>query len=222
MDNDQATVKDLQSELVGNINKKVRLGERHDIQKLNYIIRNQRIKIKNVNEIPEHTHKVMRMVKQRNENQHLLAQAFSNQGPSEFDEDALGRLEDVKPELIRKFLTDRTEKDIISEGDFIIGFNDPYRTRWDALILLMAIYNCILIPFTIAFEPPKSFFIEILNYIIDVFFYIDICVCFRVSYLTFEGIEIKDWRQIGFRYVIQGTFIFDLLSVLPFDAIIPV
>ena len=85
----------------------------------------------------------------------------------------------------------------------------------------MAFWNCIWIPFQIAFEPEESFAIDLLGYIIDLFFWLDIILCFRVSYLTFEGIEITDWRSIAFRYVFHGTFFVDFLSVFPFDAAIP-
>lgn len=72
-----------------------------------------------------------------------------------------------------------------------------------------------------AFEPPDNFIIEVIGYVIDLFFWLDILLCFRVSYITFDGEEVTNWRYIAIRYIFQGTFIFDLLSVLPFDAILP-
>ena len=85
----------------------------------------------------------------------------------------------------------------------------------------MAIWNCIETPLDIAFEPPSSVIIIIINYAIDLFFYIDIIVAFRTSYLTFDGQEVKEWKQIAINYIFRGTFFLDLLSVLPFYEMIP-
>lgn len=86
----------------------------------------------------------------------------------------------------------------------------------------MAIWNCVQIPFNIAFAPQFSLSIEILNSIIDLTFYIDIAIAFRTSYLTFDGFEVTDWKKIAYKYIVKGTFILDLLSVLPFNAMTPV
>ena len=85
----------------------------------------------------------------------------------------------------------------------------------------MAIWNCIETPLDIAFEPPSSVIIIIINYSIDLFFYIDIIVALRTSYLTFDGQEVKEWKQIAINYIFRGTFFLDLLSVLPFYEMIP-
>ena len=85
----------------------------------------------------------------------------------------------------------------------------------------MAIWNCVWTPFQVAFEPPDNFIIEVIGYVIDLFFWLDILLCFRISYITFDGEEVTNWRYIAIRYIFQGTFIFDLLSVLPFETIFP-
>ena len=90
------------------------------------------------------------------------------------------------------------------------------------MIIVFAIWNCIYIPFKISFSPPLSPGIEIVNFCIDLMFYIDMGLCFRTTYLTFEGEEIVDWKKIGYRYIFKGTFLFDLLSVIPFNAMTPV
>lgn len=38
--------------------------------------------------------------------------------------------------------------------------------------------------------------------------------------MTLEGEEIMDSKKIAFRYIVKGTFILDLLSVLPLNAMI--
>lgn len=51
----------------------------------------------------------------------------------------------------------------------------------------MAIWNCLETPLDIAFEPESSLSVIIINNVIDLFFYIDIIVAFRTSFLTFDG-----------------------------------
>jgi hypothetical protein len=85
----------------------------------------------------------------------------------------------------------------------------------------MAFWWCIWIPFKISFEPEESFAIDVLGYIIELFFWLDIALWFRVSYLTFEGVEVTDWKSIAFRYIFKGTFFIDLISVFPFNLMLP-
>ncbi len=36
-------------------------------------------------------------------------------------------------------------------GRFIIKSSDPWKVRWDMMILVFALYNCFVIPFDVAF-----------------------------------------------------------------------
>jgi Ion transport protein len=105
--------------------------------------------------------------------------------------------------------------------NFVISYNNKYKLMWDSLIILFAIWNCYYVPFEIAFEPDEIPGIIIFNSVIDLFFYIDIAICFRTSYINFQGIEITDTKQLAFDYILRGTFIFDILSVFPFE-ILPI
>ena len=104
----------------------------------------------------------------------------------------------------------------------MIGFNEYVRLRWDTFVIILAIWNCFYIPFDIAFEPETNLIIETLNGLIDLMFYCDIFFNFRTTFMTSEGEEIFDRNLIARRYIFKGTFILDLLSVLPFNAIFPV
>lgn len=52
---------------------------------------------------------------------------------------------------------------------------------------------------------------------IDFFFYADIAIHFRTSYINFQGVEVKDGRELAHQYIFHGTFILDILSVFPFE-----
>jgi hypothetical protein len=117
-------------------------------------------------------------------------------------------------------LTERTNEDHGSK-DFIVSFNHHALFKWDLLIIGLAIWNSVFIPFDLAFEPPEIPFIDLMNSTIELFFMVDIGIAFRTSYLTFEGEEITNPKKIGKHYVFGGAFIFDLLSVIPFNLITP-
>jgi hypothetical protein len=67
-----------------------------------------------------------------------------------------------------------------------------------------------------------DFVIEVIGSSIDLIFYIDIICNLRTTYMTEEGEEITDKKLIAKRYILQGTFFVDVLSILPLNALIPV
>lgn len=101
----------------------------------------------------------------------------------------------------------------------ILRTNDPSRIKWDLLVMLMATWNCYSIPFEIAFEPEvaKSIPWIVLDTIIDFFFFIDIILTFRTTYIDSSGgDEVTEPKQIAILYL-KGRFWIDLLSTIPFD-----
>ena len=71
--------------------------------------------------------------------------------------------------------------------DFIVNFNNEWLFKWDILIISLAIWNSVYIPFEIAFEPSVMPAIILINATIELFFIIDIGLAFRTSYLTHDG-----------------------------------
>jgi potassium voltage-gated channel Eag-related subfamily H protein 8 len=99
-----------------------------------------------------------------------------------------------------------------------MSFSDPRRIRWDIFVIILAIWNCFYLPFSISFHPHEPLGISIFNYFIDSMFYIDIILNFRTTFFTKDGIEVFDWKKIAFKYIFKGLFLIDILSTLPFNA----
>lgn len=60
---------------------------------------------------------------------------------------------------------------------------------------------------------------QILNYLIDVFFFLDVIINFRTSYFeTEKGIEIMDGKRAAYHYM-KTRFAVDLIASIPFDYI---
>ena len=62
---------------------------------------------------------------------------------NEIQNEAKEMLDRVKPDFIKKYLTERASDESKAKPDFILNFNNENILKWDTLILLMAIWNCI-------------------------------------------------------------------------------
>ena len=90
-------------------------------------------------------------------------------------------------------------------------------------IILLAIYNSISIPLTIAFEPKdmSTTGFQILDSCIDLIFLVDIIIAFRTTYIdTNVGKEIVDPVSIALNYFYNGLLV-DFVSSMPFSDMVP-
>lgn len=63
--------------------------------------------------------------------------------------------------------------------------------KWDILIIFFALYNCLLIPFDVAFEPLLPAALLSFEKVVDVLFGLDILVAFKTTYIdTSTGLEV--------------------------------
>lgn len=110
----------------------------------------------------------------------------------------------------------------VIDPEFMIRCKSKFRLYWDILIIILAIYNSIIIPVEIAFNPmeltnPGEVAIESLY---NMIFFIDIFLNFRTTYISdVSGEEVLDSRKIAIMYIMNGRFFLDILSSIPFNAI---
>jgi Ion transport protein len=203
--------------MVEAMTEKVKKGEKRDIKNLNANIRTMRTRIKTTDvERPITEQEIAKLSKEEMEIDNFIKKAFTKKIIKQLQGQAREKLESVKPMLISKYLSERTSEDH-GYADFIVSFNHPALFKFDLLVIALAIWNSIFIPLELAFEPPENPVIVLLNASIELVFMIDIGIAFRTSYLTFEGEEIVNPKKIAHRYILHGAFIFDLLSVIPFN-----
>lgn len=107
------------------------------------------------------------------------------------------------------------------ERKCIIRHNSSFRNRWDLFIILVVLYNIIQIPFEIAFaEFYSNKGLEVLGYIFDAVFFIDLILNFRTSYINEKtGLEVDTPKHIAMNYVFHWRFWFDLISTIPFEVL---
>lgn len=96
--------------------------------------------------------------------------------------------------------------------------NDPWRTRWDLFIILLALYNSVSVPLEVGFEFEESYLgLKVVGYCFDFFFAMDIVVNFRTAYLDEEGKEVTRPRAIAWMYASSGRLVVDVLATFPFE-----
>jgi hypothetical protein len=108
--------------------------------------------------------------------------------------------------------------------EYIIRCRSTFKLYWDIFIIILALYNSIIIPVEIAFNPEdlnKALEITI-EASINMIFMIDIILTFRITYVSItSGDEIFDPKQIAKNYLLGPKMILDILSSIPFNAIDP-
>lgn len=103
---------------------------------------------------------------------------------------------------------------------FMISVNDKRRMKWDMMIILLALYNCVTIPLNAAFtsEMRSSDAIDVLERVIDVLFFFDIIMNFRTTFINPKtNIEISDNKRVFITYFQSLRFPVDVLASVPFD-----
>jgi hypothetical protein len=106
---------------------------------------------------------------------------------------------------------------------YMLKGSGKFRQKWDMFIILLAIYNSISIPLSIAFEPKdmSTTGFQILDSCIDLIFLVDIIIAFRTTYIdTNVGKEIVDPVSIALNYFYNGLLI-DFVSSMPFSDMVP-
>ena len=98
--------------------------------------------------------------------------------------------------------------------------NHPMRMNWDLLIIILALYNCIMIPMSLAFTQniSNSKPISIFESIVDTLFILDILLNFRTTYVNPKtNIEITEPAKVARNYISSVRFPIDVLASLPLD-----
>jgi hypothetical protein len=96
--------------------------------------------------------------------------------------------------------------------------------RWDLFVILLTLWNCLFIPYNVAFEDEQvkknGDGIKVFDYLVDFCFFIDIVLNFRTTYINSKTeTEVLDPRRITVHYIFFGRFTIDLLASIPFEVV---
>ena len=101
---------------------------------------------------------------------------------------------------------------------FMLHHDDSRKIAWDLFVMMLALWNCVTIPYDVSFEPDKHTIFTILEVLVDIFFAIDICLTFRTSFVDATGFEEVRATAIALNYL-KMAFWLDLASTIPLEAI---
>ena len=76
--------------------------------------------------------------------------------------------------------------------------------RWDLLIIIFAIWNCIQVPYSLAFDvrTDSNIYTLCFNLFTDVIFIVDVFINFLTTYISEEtGIESFSFKEISIQYL---------------------
>jgi len=107
--------------------------------------------------------------------------------------------------------------------NFFIQETGEFRKYWEILVICLALYNALVIPIQIFFQPNPVWVstdaIRCTDAVVDLLFLIDIIFEFRTTYLEPKlGVEVREPGLIAKRYI-QGRFFIDFISSVPFNAL---
>lgn len=93
-----------------------------------------------------------------------------------------------------------------------------FRTAWDIHVFCYVIYIAFAYPFYLSFNVSTSREMQILDWIIDITFGIDILLNFNTGYVTHEVVIVR--RDLVARNYLRTWFVLDFMSTVPLEMIL--
>ena len=95
------------------------------------------------------------------------------------------------------------------------------KIKWDLFIIFLAVYNSVCLPIEVAILPfiKHNPALNLINSLIDLFFFIDIIIHFRTTFVNqMTGDENHSEKDIAVNYL-TGKFFVDVISTIPFEGL---
>jgi len=99
---------------------------------------------------------------------------------------------------------------------YIIFPDDPFKQFWEFIIGLNVLYTVLILPYVVSFLDDVGVAFTVIGFITDGIWFIDIILTFFMAFEDREDRLVTSRKKIIWRYL-KGWFIFDLVSILPFD-----
>ena len=106
---------------------------------------------------------------------------------------------------------------------FVMRHDSVFRIRWDLYVIILTLWNCLFIPFNVAFESEglntnKNVLLEVSEHFIDLCFLLDMIFNFRTTYINSKTqTEVIEPKRIMINYIFFGRFTIDVLATVPFE-----
>lgn len=91
---------------------------------------------------------------------------------------------------------------------------------WQTLILVCIVYIILFVPYSLVFDEGEEFDVkEIIEYVINFFFVVDLGLMFFSAYYDENGLIVHSYKTIACSYF-KGFFLIDLITCMPFNLIL--
>ena len=97
----------------------------------------------------------------------------------------------------------------------VIYPNDPWKRRWDIMMMILILYSAAVVPFRIAFRAEADGLLWTLEASLSILFMLDVAFSFRTAFLVDGQWETRRW-PITHRYLL-GWFWIDAPSSMPLE-----
>ena len=106
----------------------------------------------------------------------------------------------------------------------ILPPTSKFKSNWDLMMMILVFYNCVYIPIELCFlaerdDYSKGVTHEVVDYIIDFLFFVDVCLNLRTAYYDSDYEMVLDPKQIFLNYR-KFWFWIDAVAVIPFELIL--
>jgi hypothetical protein len=108
----------------------------------------------------------------------------------------------------------------IDKDPYIISPSNAFIMNWQMFTTIILLYSCIATPAQIALYDDLSRTATIINWTVDILFFIDIFIIFNSAYID-EEYNIIDNRWMIVKNYLSFWFWIDLVAILPFDLFVP-
>ena len=101
---------------------------------------------------------------------------------------------------------------------YVIDPRSSFRNTWDICMVFLVLYNSISIPYTAGFNLEASVGQTVFDYMVDVFFAVDIVLNFYTAFYNDYGRLVADRSSIKSNYM-STWFVVDLVASMPVELI---
>ena len=125
---------------------------------------------------------------------------------------------EINPEDVQLIKKAKVKQKTFSEI-VVVKHDNPFKEYFDLVMLPVSCYNVFGNAYYSAFGSSNDLIIQVIDWVVESLFFIDILFNFTQEYLDDETYAIvSDWGTIAKRYL-KSSFIFDFFAWVPFNMI---
>jgi hypothetical protein len=107
----------------------------------------------------------------------------------------------------------------LHRSKYIIDPDNVFKTMWDLFGFFLILYTSIAVPYSLSFEvTPEGGWLA-WQYVIDIFFIMDVLASFNAGYFS-KGILHMKRKDVTMNYL-KGWFILDVFASFPYTWVVP-